>query len=93
MNNKILTKRIGKINPGSIDDYIKYNGYKALKKAISMSEEEVIKEVKDAKLRDRGGAAFPTGIKMEVVYREKMMLNMQSAMQMKANQGILKTNI
>jgi len=71
MNNKVLTKRVGKISPESIDDYIKYDGYKALRKALSMSKEKVVKEVKESKLRGRGGAAFPTGIKMEAVYKEK----------------------
>ena len=71
MNNKVLTKRVGKISPESIDDYIKYDGYKALRKALSMSKEKVVKEVKESKLKGRGGAAFPTGIKMEAVYKEK----------------------
>ena len=54
------------INPRSIDDYIAIGGYGALKKALfDMTPETVIEEIKTSKLRGRGGAGFPTGLKWE----------------------------
>jgi NADH-quinone oxidoreductase subunit F len=42
-----------------------YGGYSALRKALGMSPEEIVDEIKSAGLVGRGGAAFPTGIKWE----------------------------
>ncbi len=54
----------GKIDPTRIDHYIAKGGYQALVKALSkMTPEGVIEEVTDAKLRGRGGAGFPAGLK------------------------------
>jgi NADH-quinone oxidoreductase subunit F len=54
------------IDPTSIEDYLAIGGYRALAKALfEMTPEQVIKEVKTAKLRGRGGAGFPTGVKWE----------------------------
>ncbi len=54
----------GRIDPTSIEHYIAAGGYQAIVKALSkMSPEAVTKEVTAAKLRGRGGAGFPTGIK------------------------------
>jgi NADH:ubiquinone oxidoreductase subunit F (NADH-binding)/(2Fe-2S) ferredoxin/NAD-dependent dihydropyrimidine dehydrogenase PreA subunit len=50
-----------------IDDYIALGGYEALVKVLTtMSPEDVIAEVKNAGLRGRGGAGFPTAIKWEL---------------------------
>ena len=67
----VLTKRIPtapfgnkadrKIN--SYDDFVKTDGYKALKKAVDMESSEVIDLVKASELRGRGGAGFPAGMK------------------------------
>ncbi len=46
-----------------IDVYIENDGYQAIKKALSMSPDDVIEEVKKSGLRGRGGACFPTGLK------------------------------
>ncbi|WP_136526791.1 NADH-quinone oxidoreductase subunit NuoF [Geomonas ferrireducens] len=55
-----------KIDPKSLEDYLAVGGYKALTKALfEMSPDEVIGEVKAAKLRGRGGAGFPSGMKWE----------------------------
>ena len=63
---KIVFGNIASIDPKKIDDYIALGGYSALKKAISeMTPEEVLEEVKKAKLRGRGGGGFPTSIKWE----------------------------
>jgi NADH-quinone oxidoreductase subunit F len=55
-----------KIDPKSIEDYLAVGGYQALAKALfEMTPDKVIKEVKDASLRGRGGGGFPAGIKWE----------------------------
>jgi len=55
-----------KINPKNIDDYLALGGYSALSKALfEMTPEQVLKEVKKANLRGRGGGGFPTGRKWE----------------------------
>ena len=51
------------IDPLSLDAYLERGGYDGLKKALTMTPEEVVKEVKDSGLRGRGGAGFPTGLK------------------------------
>ncbi len=67
---KIVLQDCGDINPEVIEDYIVRDGYKALDKALfQMSCEEVIAEIKHSRLRGRGGAGFPTGIKWETVYK------------------------
>jgi NADH-quinone oxidoreductase subunit F len=53
------------IEPEKIDDYIAIGGYSALAKALKMTPENIIDEVKKSGLRGRGGAGFPTGNKWE----------------------------
>jgi NADH-quinone oxidoreductase subunit F len=54
----------GRIDPTNIEHYIAAGGYQALIKALSkMAPDQVIAEVLAAKLRGRGGAGFPTGLK------------------------------
>lgn len=67
---KKITHRCGKINPLSIEDYLQYGGYEALKKAIQMDKVAIIEEVEKAYLRGRGGAGFPTAIKMMGLAKE-----------------------
>ncbi len=55
----------GLIDPTSIDDYLAVGGYAALTKALKMTPEAIIDEVKNAGLRGRGGGGFPTGNKWE----------------------------
>lgn len=62
-----VLKNCGAIDPENIDDFLKNDGYKASKKAISeMTREFVIKNIIDSGLRGRGGGGFPTGIKWEI---------------------------
>ncbi|MGB9441361.1 MAG: FAD-dependent oxidoreductase [Desulfobacterales bacterium] len=54
----------GRIDPTNIEHYIAAGGYQALVKALSkLAPDQVIAEVQSAKLRGRGGAGFPTGLK------------------------------
>ncbi|MEW6482345.1 MAG: NADH-ubiquinone oxidoreductase-F iron-sulfur binding region domain-containing protein, partial [bacterium] len=63
---RIVTRNCGIIDPENIDDYIKIGGYSALKKAKTMSPEEIIEEITKSGLRGRGGAGFPTGLKWKL---------------------------
>lgn len=60
---KIALSAIGQIDPENIEDYIEIGGYEALKKALTMTPDEIISEVEKSNLRGRGGAGFPTGRK------------------------------
>lgn len=61
---RIALKNCGVINPEDIDEYIAFDGYKALEKVLtSMTQDEVIDEISKSGLRGRGGAGFPTGKK------------------------------
>jgi NADH-quinone oxidoreductase subunit F len=62
-----LLRRIGKVNPGSVEDYRHEGGYVGLKEALELGPEAVIAEVTASNLVGRGGAAFPTGRKWEAV--------------------------
>ena len=61
---RIALKNCGVINPEEIDEYIAFDGYKALEKVLTeMSQDEVIETITESGLRGRGGAGFPTGQK------------------------------
>ncbi|MBR7131716.1 MAG: 4Fe-4S binding protein [Lentisphaeria bacterium] len=53
----------GRIVPTDLSDYTANGGYEGLKKALTLTPEEVINEVKISGLRGRGGGGFPTGTK------------------------------
>jgi NADH-quinone oxidoreductase subunit F len=50
--------------------YQETGGYESLKKALKMSQDDIINEVKASALRGRGGAGFPTGMKWSFVPRQ-----------------------
>ncbi|HEY2600219.1 MAG TPA: NAD(P)H-dependent oxidoreductase subunit E [Thermoleophilaceae bacterium] len=65
-----LVSRIGHVSPTSLDDYRAQGGYSALRRAIELGPEGVIRELKESGLVGRGGAAFPTGVKWEAVAKQ-----------------------
>ena len=63
---RIALKNCGVINPEDIEEYIAFDGYKALGKVLTeMTPEAVIDEIKKSGLRGRGGGGFPTGMKWQ----------------------------
>jgi NADH-quinone oxidoreductase subunit F len=64
---KVISKRFGVPNNTSLDVFVQHDGYKALKKALSMTPDDVITTVKNSGLRGRGGAGFNTGMKWSFV--------------------------
>jgi NADP-reducing hydrogenase subunit HndC len=68
---KVALKNIGEVDPGSIDDYLAHGGYRALKRALAMSREEIVQEVIASGLRGRGGGGFPTGLKWQACAKMK----------------------
>jgi NADH-quinone oxidoreductase subunit F len=62
-----LLRRVGAVDASSLDDYRAHGGYEALRIAVGLGPEGVIRELEDAKLLGRGGAAFPTGVKWKAV--------------------------
>jgi len=65
-----LLRRAASDKVVSLDEYRAHGGYAALRRAIELGPEGVIRELKDSKLQGRGGAAFPTGVKWEAVARQ-----------------------
>ena len=64
---RIALKNCGVINPQDIEEYIAFDGYRALERVLrEMTQDEVIDEIKKSGLRGRGGAGFPTGKKWEL---------------------------
>ncbi|MGH2928216.1 MAG: NAD(P)H-dependent oxidoreductase subunit E, partial [Solirubrobacteraceae bacterium] len=62
-----LLRRLGRVDPTSLDAYRAVGGYEMLRRALALGPQGVIREVRDAKLMGRGGAAFPTHVKWDAV--------------------------
>ena len=67
---KVLTRRFALPNSASIATYLATEGYVALRKALEMTPERILDEMKVSSLRGRGGAGFPTGMKWSFVPRD-----------------------
>jgi NADH-quinone oxidoreductase subunit F len=72
LEKKVLTRRY--VYPQrdmiGVDQYVAQEGYAALRKALEMTPEQIVDEVKKSSLRGRGGAGFPTGMKWSFVDRK-----------------------
>src|SRR5438132_2901875 len=66
---KVVSQRFGK-GATSLDRYLELGGYKAVRKALDMTPDAIINEVKISNLRGRGGAGFPTGMRWSFVPKE-----------------------
>jgi NADH-quinone oxidoreductase subunit F len=62
-----LLRRLGHVDPVSLGSYRAAGGYEMLRRAVELGPQGVIRELRDAKLMGRGGAAFPTHIKWDAV--------------------------
>jgi NADH-quinone oxidoreductase subunit F len=69
LETKVLTRRFGLPNSTSVDTYLATEGFEAFRKAVQMTPEAIIDEIKKSNLRGRGGAGFPTGMKWSFVPR------------------------
>jgi formate dehydrogenase iron-sulfur subunit len=69
---RLTCGRVGVIDPVSIADYIAHGGFQGLRRALTMSAADIVKEVTESGLRGRGGAAFPTGVKWRTVLDQPM---------------------
>ena len=82
---RIALKNCGVIDPENIDEYIAFDGYKALEKVLfEMTPDSVIDEITKSGLRGRGGAGFPTGKKWSFT---KMAQNEQKYVVCNADEG------
>ena len=66
---RVISWRFGLPNSRSIDTYLANDGYQAIAKALDMTPDAIIDELKASSLRGRGGAGFPTGMKWSFVPR------------------------
>ena len=70
---RVALRNCGVINPENIDEYIAFDGYKALGKVLTeMTPEQVIETIKASGLRGRGGGGFPTGMKWDFTAKAPM---------------------
>ncbi|NBQ42808.1 MAG: NADH oxidoreductase (quinone) subunit F, partial [Mycobacteriaceae bacterium] len=65
----VLSRFWDQPQPWTLQTYQQHDGYQGLRRALSMSPEAVIAEVKESGLRGRGGAGFPTGTKWSFIDR------------------------
>ena len=64
---RLTFARCGVIDPVSVSDYRAQGGFDGLARALALSAEAIVEEVKASGLRGRGGAGFPAGIKWNTV--------------------------
>ena len=67
----VLTRNVGVENSATLYVYESRGGYQGVRKALKMTPEEVIEEVKKANLRGRGGAGFPAGVKWTFLPKDR----------------------
>ncbi|MEO6885862.1 MAG: NADH-quinone oxidoreductase subunit NuoF [Jatrophihabitantaceae bacterium] len=67
----VLTQRFDTSQPWKIANYERLDGYTGLRKALSLTPDDIITLVKSSNLRGRGGAGFPTGMKWQFIPQPK----------------------
>ena len=68
----VVLRNRGRIDPEKVEEYIAFDGYEAMAKALTeMSPEQIIAEITASELRGRGGAGFPTGKKWQICRQSK----------------------
>jgi NADH-quinone oxidoreductase subunit F len=67
----LLSRHFGDAEARSLAVWMKRGGYQALEKALGMSRDQVIEEVKTSGVRGRGGAGFPAGLKWSFMPKQK----------------------
>ncbi|MEA1910178.1 MAG: NAD(P)H-dependent oxidoreductase subunit E [Spirochaetota bacterium] len=68
-SNPVITKRFGKIDPLSIEDFIREGGFQGFFHALTFTKNELIYAVKASGLKGRGGAGYPTGLKEQGTFK------------------------
>jgi NADH-quinone oxidoreductase subunit F len=66
----VLTAHVTEPWSFTLENHLKWGGYGAMKKALSLTPEQITDEVKRSGLRGRGGAGFPTGMKWSFVPKD-----------------------
>ncbi len=67
---RVTLRRVGVIDPRSLNDYLAHGGGMGLAAARAMQPAAIVQALTDSGLRGRGGAAFPTGIKWKTVLEQ-----------------------
>ena len=68
---KIVLNTNGQVDPESIDDYLDFGGYDALKKTLTLHPEDIVNEIIKSGLRGRGGGGFSTGRKWKSIFESE----------------------
>jgi NADH-quinone oxidoreductase subunit F len=68
---KIILKNAGRIDPSKITDYLSAGGYKSAEKAVGIEPSDIIDTIIRSGLRGRGGAGFPTGLKLKYTFNSQ----------------------
>jgi NADH:ubiquinone oxidoreductase subunit F (NADH-binding)/(2Fe-2S) ferredoxin len=71
MQDRVVLGNNGHADPEKLDEYLVHGGYQGLRRALSMTSEEICREVLASGLRGRGGAGFPTGMKWDFARKVK----------------------
>jgi len=66
MQDRVVLENNGRSDPEKLEEYLAHGGYQGLRRAMTMSAEDICKELLDSGLRGRGGAGFPTGLKWDL---------------------------
>lgn len=66
----VVLENVARGGARTLASYVAQGGYLALKKALTLSPDEILRHIETSELRGRGGAAFPTGLKWRAVARE-----------------------